>query len=306
MKYLNNTLLFTPVVFLLSQCQVQENSAIAVKMPEEIPQTEFQEYWYRGLAELNSYHLQQYRYGELREGDAVLVFVTEDFSKSKQVKLDHPEKAGADKVSVLKLNAVRKFKTGIYDYSILQSVFTPVDIKNYPHTLKTSTSSQEWCGHTFTQLNLEEKDYRLTELSYFEDPGDRTTRIKKAMLEDELWTRIRIDPQSIPTGNVELIPSSLFARLTHADIQPKQARIRLEKSEAMNLIVEYLHFDRTLTIRFEENFPHRILSWEESNGKDWLAGGLSKASLKKTIRSAYWTKNKNEFEPLRDTLQLTY
>ena len=48
----------------------------------------FRDYWYDGKAEITSYALQQARYGELHTGEAVLVFVTEPFSKSKQVKLD--------------------------------------------------------------------------------------------------------------------------------------------------------------------------------------------------------------------------
>ena len=52
----------------------------------------------------------------------VLIFVTEDFSASKQVKLDRPEKVPSDAVKVLKLNATRKFNTGIYPYSILSII----------------------------------------------------------------------------------------------------------------------------------------------------------------------------------------
>jgi len=85
---------------------------------------EFKNYWYAGKAELSSYKLQQARYGEIHSGTAVLVFVTEDFSKSKQVKLDHPENAGNDKLPVLKLNFTKKFVTGIYPYSMMMSAFS--------------------------------------------------------------------------------------------------------------------------------------------------------------------------------------
>lgn len=95
---------------------------------------EFTDYWYSGKAELSSYELKQSRYGEIRTGEVVLVFVTEPFSLKKQVKLDNPTKAGKDNVSVLKLNQVRKFKTGIYDYSIMTSTFTPVDLLEHPNT----------------------------------------------------------------------------------------------------------------------------------------------------------------------------
>ena len=103
---------------------------------------EFNEYWYSGKAELSSYELEQSRYGEIRKGEVVLVFVTEPFSIKKQVKLDAPQKAGKDNISVMKLNQVRKFTTGIYDYSIVSSTFTPVDLNQHPHTLKSNVSIQ--------------------------------------------------------------------------------------------------------------------------------------------------------------------
>ena len=43
----------------------------------------FAKYWYKGKAEITSYKLQQARYGEMYEGTAVTIFVTEDFSNKK-------------------------------------------------------------------------------------------------------------------------------------------------------------------------------------------------------------------------------
>ncbi|NJO02264.1 MAG: hypothetical protein HC880_11765 [Bacteroidia bacterium] len=138
---------------------------------------EFKDYWYQGKAEVSSYELEQSHYGEVHPGEAILIFVTEDFSKAAQIKLDYPDEAGSDAVSVLKLNLVKKFQTGIYDYSILQSTFTPVDVQNHPNTLKVTTSTQEWCGHTFTQLNWQKGKYKLQSHSYFESEGDQKLQI---------------------------------------------------------------------------------------------------------------------------------
>lgn len=103
----------------------------------------------------------------------MLIFVTEDFSNSKQVKLDNPEANMDDAVKVLKLNLVMKFNTGIYRYSIMESVFTPVYSGKHPDTLKLTSSSQEWCGNVFTQLNLDENSYNVRLFSYFESEGDK-------------------------------------------------------------------------------------------------------------------------------------
>ena len=79
----------------------------------------FNKYWYAGEAEITSYELEQARYGEIHKGTSVLVFVTEPFSRSKQVKLDNWRDQSPDNVSVMKLNMTKKFLTGIYPYSMM-------------------------------------------------------------------------------------------------------------------------------------------------------------------------------------------
>jgi len=55
--------------------------------------------------------LEQARYGEIHKGRAVTIFVTEPFSKSKQVKLDDYKAAGDDRANVMKLNMTKNFNT---------------------------------------------------------------------------------------------------------------------------------------------------------------------------------------------------
>jgi len=155
------------------------------------PTSAFNEYWYKGKAELSTYEVTQERYGEIRKAEQVNIFVTEDFSKQKQVKLDDPANAGADRIPVLKLNTVRRFKTGIYDYSIMQSIFTPVDATP---TLKTTCTVQDWCGQVFAQTNLEAGGYQVRSYSYFESEGDQDMRLTLSVLEDDLLLRIRLNP----------------------------------------------------------------------------------------------------------------
>ena len=102
-----------------------------------------------------------------------MIFVTEDFSKSKQVKLDDSEKAGDDKVNVLKMNFTKNFVTGIYPYSMMLSAFTPIRKDQLHNTLKVTMSSQEWCGQVYAQANLKNKGYTITGHSYFEKEGDQ-------------------------------------------------------------------------------------------------------------------------------------
>ncbi|WP_439883503.1 hypothetical protein ACSX1A_10070 [Pontibacter sp. MBLB2868] len=271
----------------------------------------FGAYWYQGKAELNSYDLTQYRYGEPRNAESVLIFVTEDFSREKQVKLDNPEANQADAQKVLKMNMTKKFVTGIYPYSMMLSVFTPV-YDSIP-AVKVSASSQEWCGHTFTQLNRQNEGYKAKLLSYFESESDQELMID-AMPEDNLWTLLRLDPNQVPTGEVKLIPGLLDQRFTHEKLEAEEATISISNArdsiagfaanDLMALTVKYKNYPRILRVFYTAAFPYQIAGWEEVRILDGGKEEVSRAVRKATMMIDYWTKNRNEFRPLRDQLKL--
>lgn len=304
MKLLPACTLFAAAIFSTQNCtenkpvsapQASLESAAAIPLP-----VGFNEYWYAGVAELSTYEVRQERYGEIRSAEQVNIFVTEDLSKSKQVKLDDAGVAGQDRVPVLKLNAIRRFHTGIYDYSLMQSVFTPV---SGAPTLKTTTSVQDWCGHVFMQLNLESEGYHLRGFSYFESEGDQDLKLGSALLEDEIWSRIRLNPAAVPTGKIQLLPSAWYIRLRHKPATAQAAEIQIEKGSSESILkLNYTGIPRQLSIRFETEFPHKILGWEETN-----EGKLSsQGKLKSTRKSAYWGEHENVHTPLRDTLMLKF
>lgn len=272
------------------------------------PSADVRRYWFSDGAEITSYDLVQARYGELRRGAAVLVFVTEPFSRTRHVKLDHPESAGDDLSVVLKLNMEKKFQTGIYPYSMLLSTFTPVRLREGPALYKLSASSQEWCGHTFSQVNASANGWRFRQFSYFESEGDVDRSLERVWLEDELWSRIRLAPQSLPTGEVRAVPGFLSLRLRHTEVAPTPARATLEQSGATSIYrLNYEGDRRSLAIRFETAFPHGILGWEETypDGFSDPAPVLTTtAERKRTIRSEYWSKNTNADERLARELGL--
>ncbi len=277
-----------------SEVKVIENTPIDFKEPSQ----EFKAYWYAGKAEITSYKLEQARYGEIREGKAVLIYVTEDFLPKKQVKADNQN---PNNVSVLKLNATKKFNTGLYPYSIMQSTFYPVS--NNQHAIKVTSSMQEWCGHVFTQLNNKD-EFEITSYSYFESEGDQNFKLEKAVLENELWTQLRINPKSLPTGNLKIIPSFEYGRLRHVKLKAYNAKVTLLND---TYSIDYPELNRSLVIRFNTSFPHDILGWEETfkSGFGKNAKTLTtKATKLKAIKSAYWGKNKNEDEVLREALEL--
>lgn len=265
--------------------------------------TEWNNYWYKGKAELTSYHLSQSRYGEIHEGTVVNIFVTEDFSKEKQVKLNDPSSAGADKLPVLKLNQSYKFNTGVYPYSLMMSAFQPVDLNNYPHAVKITASMQEWCGMAFYQMNNRDNQFEIEQRSYFESDGDHNVKLKQVILEDELWNIIRIDPSKLPTGEKNLLPGAVFLRLAHKPLEPVKATLDLRNENGVNVyVIDMPSLNRKLLIRFEQKFPYRILSWEDAY--PGLDGKVltTTAVRNKEIILDYWRTHTNADRSLREQL----
>jgi hypothetical protein len=263
---------------------------------------EFKDYWYAGNAEITSYKLKQARYGELRAGTAVTIFVTEDFLPEAQVKANNQSKAN---IPVLKLNSTKNFLTGVYPYSIMTSTFNPVTTKE--HALKVSNSVQEWCGHVYAQLN-NKKDFEITAHSYFEGEGDQQIKLPKTWLENELWNLIRINPNELPTGEAEIIPSFDYLRLGHKNLKAYRAILSLEQLESLQVYtIRYPELNRDLTIYFETEFPFSIEKWEETYVSGYGQGAktlTTTATKMKQIKTTYWSQNKNSDSALRDTLGL--
>lgn len=270
--------------------------------PAAVLSGEFKEYWYAGEAEITSYQLEQARYGELRDGKAALIFVTEPFLPEKQVKADRPS---PENTSVLKLNATRNFLTGIYPYSIMSSTFYPV--ADNQHAIKVTSSIQEWCGQVFAQLNNRER-FEVQTYSYFESEGDQDFALDKSTLENEIWTRLRIRPEELPTGDLEMIPSLEYLRLVHKPAQAYQVRAEMEDGEEMHTYtLTYPELQRTLSIRFSSHFPYTIESWTESYPSGFGPSAevlTTRASKIRTLKTPYWRRNGNEDVSLRDTLGL--
>ncbi len=301
---MKNTLLFLFILLGLFDSCKQTPPSQAFEQTDS--KERFRTYWEAGKAEIDSYELSQVRYGENHKGQAILIFVTEDFSKRKHVKLDRPEENEKDGAKILKLNFVKNFVTGIYAYSMTLSVFTPIDTLTYPRSFKETMSSQEWCGNVFTQINLEEDRFRVESYSYFEQEGDRKFSLKKEWLEDELWNRFRLDPDRVPLGELILIPGLFHVRLNHKELKPLKARISKErKIDSTIFTIQYLDEERTLKIRIESKFPHKILAWEETF-RDFNGHLMTTfAVLQSSVQSDYWNRNGNEYRNMRKELKLS-
>ena len=249
---------------------------------------QFKAHWFDGYAEISSYSLNQSRYGEIREGSAVLIYVTEDFLAEEQVKANRKSKTT---IPVLKSNRTKKFLTGIYPYSIMSSSF--IGLRSPQKAIKNSASIQEWCGQSYLQMNLRGKQFELVSHSYFEGEADQQFSIAEHRTEDELWNLIRLRPQALPIGDIKLIPSLESSRLNHKTITVYDARATIEQKENTTIYkITYPQLKRSLAIEFNTAFPHTIEGWvEKSIGKRDAFTSTSKRIH--TERRQYWRENNN-------------
>jgi len=282
------------ILFIALGCQPKEKKGPVEHFPIS---SDFKNYWFDGTAELSSYQLTQSRYGSPRVGQAVLIYVTEDFLTKEQVKANKKSEASQ---LVLKLNKTKKFNTGIYPYSIMTSLFTRLG-QTKP-LAKITTSVQEWCGQAYSQLNRKE-NLEISSHSYFEGEADEKLSLQEILTEDEIWNWIRTQPDQLPLGTLEILPSFEYIRLKHKPIKPYKAEGSLEKTNEHNTFhLTYPELNRQLSISFSKEIPHEIMGWEEKNLKN--PDQITTAKRIKTLKLPYWTLNNLGDERFRDSLGL--
>jgi hypothetical protein len=269
----------------------------AIEPPAPV-RPEFWPHWSDGKAEMNGYRLTQPRYGARRTGTATLIFVTEDFSDSVRVKADPGKHPPSDVYPVWKLNAVREFQTGIYDYNVMTSVFARV-AAGFP-LAKVSFSSQEWCGHVYHQLLPRAGRLKGVSHSYFDGEADGTEDLEmpdRGVLEDALpimlrgWVGAYLAPGE--SRVVPYLPSLLRARLEHKPLRWGRARIERSKGPreravpagryAVDTWTVAVEAGPTLTYDIEAKAPFRLVRWSADTGEEGVLTG--------STRLAYWKLN---------------
>lgn len=259
---------------------------------------DFWAHWGDGQAEMSAYRLKQPRYGAVRDGRAVLIFVTEDFSDALRVKSETGERPPEDVYPVLKLNHVRDFQTGIYDYNVMTSSF--VRVRHGWPLVKVSFSSQEWCGHVYQQLVPREGRATLTWHSYFEREADGERVLSEpegGIHGDTIPMRIRawLGEWLAPgeSRSVPWLPTSLDARLRH---QPQEwGRARVSRAASSHTVevpagrfevedwVVAVEGAETTTWWVESGSPWRVVGWSRDDGE--------RGELLGSERIAYWKLN---------------
>lgn len=273
--------------------------------------------WGDGQAELAGYDLTFSRYGTVRQGTAVVIFVTETFSNGLRVKSDPGRHPATDEFPVMKLNLVEDFPTGLYDYNLMTSVFSalqPVNGLPAGGLTKISFSAQEWCGHAYTQALLAPDSIRVTGYSYFDGEADQRLGLPvppDGLGEDGLllWARGFAGPSLAPGQEVQvrILGSLKLARLTHRAPALLTARLSRAvsggtlKVPAGTFSVERytaaLDNGRTWIFEVEKPAPHRIVRWSRTDqGTDGRDGPGETAELLAGTRMKYWEMNGAGFE----------
>jgi hypothetical protein len=264
---------------------------------------DFWAHWGDGKAELNGYRLAQPRYGLPRTGSAVLIFVTEDFSDALRVKADPGRHPASDVYPVLKLNVVRDFQTGIYDYNTMTSVFARVSA-GWP-VAKVSFSSQEWCGHVWHQIFPRAGKIDGLFHSYFDGEADGRDDLAlptDGVFEDTLPILLRgWNGEYLMAGEsrtVPFLPSLFVSRMVHKPLAWGKATITRSAttSEAKVPAGTFQAVTWTVAIEGGAKFtylveaapPYRLLRWSSDAGEDAVLVGSS--------RQSYWKLNGPEGE----------
>jgi hypothetical protein len=255
----------------------------------------FWQHWGDGKAELSGYRMKVKRYGETREGLAALIYVTEDLHRDTLIKDDKGNLPDDRKIPVIKLNQSVKFQTGIYPYSLMTSVFSPVHHLQGRapfDPVKISFSAQEWCGHVFEMLWPTAAAARFEQHSYFQDEGDRTEEIQygaNTLFEDALFIQLRELDGPLFEGDVwegQIVPARWENRKAHRRPRPEKASIKRHADNVDGAPVNRFEVrigERTLTVMVEKAVPHRILRFKKSDGDE--------GTLLKTARLPYWEHN---------------
>jgi len=274
---------------------------------------DFGETWYDGRAEVNGYRWHGERYGERRSGEAVAIFVTEPFDSVRHVKADRPGAAEGPVVTALKLNLVRDFQTGLYDYNTMTSVFVRAD--DFA-PMKTTFSSAEWCGHVYEEIDFRGDETRIAVRSYFQ--GESTDDVLPApeggLLEEQLFVWLRglrgapLDPGE--SRRVPFLASPFERRLRHREAEWGTARItRGESTSTVDVPAGSFEATtyrvvapdgRTGAFHLEQAAPRRLLAWT------WTRDGAvtDAGELTGTERLRYWELNAEGDEGRRADLGL--
>ncbi|MEX2529336.1 MAG: hypothetical protein WD960_01070 [Gemmatimonadota bacterium] len=272
--------------------------------------SEFWEWWGDGRAELSGYQMTVQHYGEPREAELALIYVTEPHDRRTWIKDD--DASSPERVEVLKLNRNAAFLTGSYPYAVMTSVFAPVD--RYRDEafapVRIVHQAQEWCGAYSHLVWPGRNRFRSLRLSYFAQHGERIREVDvpgEVLYEDALLVQLReLDGPFAGGGDWEglLVPELWRVRSMHGSVDPVPAtivreegirRMGQEEHPITRFTLESDGYRRIFEV--EREVPRRVLGWTTSTGEE--------AEILATERLPYWELNRLGDESVREALGLS-
>ena len=206
---------------------------------------------------------------------------------------------------VMKLNLVRDFQTGIYDYNMMTSTFlrTESAAATSGRSAKISFSSQEWCGHVYMQWLprggklvgdvaqlLRRRGRRGARAATL--PAGRRRRGALPMLVRGLrgdWLAPgEIEEGAVPALAAAHAPPARAGALGRGDGEPRgrrRARSRPRSARCARSPTPSAETGGdTITCTVEEAAPHRLLAWKSSSGESARILGSARLALLEDAR----------------------
>ena len=175
-----------------------------------------------------------------------------------------------DSIQVLHSDFSGKIHKENYDYSAMTSTYLPLNQTLRPHVMKVINSVQEPSGNAFLELSQIPKSYEIIAKNTFKEKTKEHYVLERQHLEDELWAKIRMNPNDLPTGDIEIIPSFAYWQSVRKSPNAYEAKAELKAyagteftgKKLKTYTLDYPDLKRNLSIIFESNFPFEIVGWK--------------------------------------------
>lgn len=241
--------------------------SVEVVMTNQKTNKKFMDYWQNNKPEVVKYELKE---DSVYVGEGSLTF-----------RLDYVKGVNKDdSVQVLKSDFIGKIKKENYDYSAMTSTYLPLNLSIRPHAMKIINSVQEPEETAFLVLSQIPKSYEINSKNTFKVKTKEHFILERKNLEDELWTKIRMNPDNLLVGDIEIIPSFAFWQSVRKSPEVCEAKAELNNytgtefkgTKLKNYTLNYPDLKRSLSIIFEQGFPHEIVGWKRVSDEKVATG----------------------------------
>lgn len=215
----------------------------------------FQKYWKSQGVETTKFVLKQ---DSALIGEVILSYSLKDLDK------DQPNGT----IHSLCYNSSQKIIQENYNYSENSTTLTPLNSSLYPHALSVVSSTQSNEGTDFLSFQPEAKSYLFRGRNSLEPEKEIREITEKVNLEDEIWAKIRMNPEALPQGEIQMIPSLSYWNKIHKSPSAQEVKADLKEMEGAKKLkvytLDYPELKRKLDIIFETNFPYQIMEFRET------------------------------------------